>query len=62
MNFGVPNSKSGLTKLGAKTDENVYVNTTQNYLLPEYTTGFLLAKEVSMTFTGMDTEASSHII
>ena len=32
------------------------------YLLPEYTTGFLLAKDVSMTFRGVESSTSSEAL
>lgn len=34
----------------------------KEYSLPEYTTGFLLAKDITMTFRGIKTSATSHAV
>lgn len=46
---------------GPMTDEEKYINEASGtYLLPEYTTGFLLAKDVSMSFRGVKSKTISH--
>lgn len=44
--------------------ENDYVQaaSSKSYQLPEYTTGFLLAKDVKMQFSGVDSATASHAI
>ena len=42
------------------TDQNTFIKMASDYQLPEYTTGFLLAKDVSMTFRGLETSSNSH--
>ncbi len=42
--------------------ESDYVNAAINTQLPEYTTGFLLAKDVSMRFRGISNNATSHAL
>ena len=39
-----------------------YVTAAEKTQLPEYTTGFLLAKEISMKFRGVDSSTSSHAV
>ena len=39
-----------------------YVSAAENTQLPEYTTGFLLAKEISMKFRGVDSFTSSRAL
>ena len=43
-------------------DENSYVNEAIKYQLPEYTTAFLLAKDISMRFRGIDSNTTSYAI
>ena len=47
---------------GPMKDEKSYVNEAINYQLPEYTTAFLLAKDISMRFRGVDSDTASHAI
>lgn len=42
--------------------EAEYIKKAEKYQLPEYTTGFLLAKDISMHFQGIDTSAVSHAV
>lgn len=64
----VQQSTSSLVSPGPKLDESEYVQTanstsqSQRYLLPEYTTGFLLAKDVSLTFRGLNSSHSRHAV
>ena len=43
-------------------DESNYIKKAENYQLPEYTTGFLLAKDISMHFQGVDSITTSHAV
>ncbi len=43
-------------------NESDYVNAALETQLPEYTTGFLLAKDVSMRFRGVSNNATSHAL
>ena len=43
-------------------NESEYVNAALKTQLPEYTTGFLLAKDVSMRFRGVSNNATSHAL
>lgn len=47
---------------GPMTDESAFVNVASKYQLPEYTTAFLLAKDVSMIFRGIDASTSSLVL
>ena len=42
--------------------EGEFVNRAKDYLLPEYTTGFLLAKDVRMSFRGLSATAHSYAV
>lgn len=45
---------------GSKSDESSYIEEALKCDLPEYTTGFLLAKDVSMSFRGVHSKTISH--
>ena len=37
-------------------------DSTVSYLLPEYATGFLLAREIDLEFSGIDASTASHMV
>lgn len=47
---------------GPMRPEKKYLQMASDYILPEYTTGFLLAKDISMTFRGVDSSTTSHAL
>ena len=47
---------------GPYRDELKYIKEAEKSQLPEYTTGFLLAKDISMKFRGVDSSTSSHAV
>ena len=47
---------------GAMSNEIRYVTLAKDCLLPEYTTAFLLAKDLSLKFRGADSNTTSHAV
>lgn len=45
-----------------KVGNNADADQKDAFLLPEYTTGFLLAKDVSMSFRGVNSSTVSHVL
>lgn len=43
-------------------DEFTYVKEAESYQLPEYTTAFLLAKDISLRFRGLHSSTISHTV
>ena len=60
--FSVQDKDANRVSPGPMQDEQAYVNEAMKDQLPEYTTGFLLAKDISMRFRGVDSATTSHAI
>ena len=52
---GIPGVESGLT-------ESTFLSTARSYQLPQYVTGFLLARDIALEFDGVDRETSATVM
>lgn len=58
--------KRGYVSPGYSSEQNfvraLTEDSTVSYMLPEYATGFLLAREIDLEFSGIDSSTASHMV